>query len=66
MMNIPPSEAKLLSLHDYESILWHWNDAQQSGDDPDALDAEATMKLIDAINADPRLTGAAAAPELAN
>lgn len=55
-MNIPPSEAKQLSLYEYEAILWNWNDAQ-GGHDDDAPDPELTMKLIDRINADERMTG---------
>lgn len=61
MMNIPPSEAKMLSYHDYEAILWHWNDAHRSSDDVDPPDAETTMVLLERINADPRLTGSKAA-----
>lgn len=57
-MNIPPGEAKALSLYDYEAILWNWNDAMNR-DELDAPDPEVTMKLIDRINADPRMTGTA-------
>lgn len=55
-MNIPPSEARHLSYYDSQAILWHWNDMHDVGDG-DAPDPELTMKLIDKINADPRLTG---------
>lgn len=60
-MNIPPSEAKRLSLHEYEGILWNWNDAQ-ARDDVDAPDPELTERLIASINADKRLTGPKPAP----
>lgn len=56
MMNIPPSEAKQLSLPEYDAILYHWNDAHRGGD-LDAPDPDVAMPMIDAINADPRLTG---------
>lgn len=58
MMNVPPSELNGLSLHDYEAMLWHWNDAH-STDDVGSPDPEITMRLIDRINADPRMTGSA-------
>lgn len=64
-MNIPPSEAKSLSLWEYEAILSEWNDAHDYGDDMAAPDPETTQALLDKINADPRLTGAKA-PEAVN
>ena len=65
-MNVPPSEARLLSLHDYEMLLWNWNENHRSDDDVDPPDPEQTMALIDRINADPRLTGPRPAPEAVN
>jgi hypothetical protein len=65
MMNIPPSEANRLSMHDYESILWNWNDAQKAGD-IEAPDPDVAMAMIDKINADPRLTGPRKAAESVN
>jgi hypothetical protein len=65
MMNIPPSEARQLSLYDYESMLWNWNDAQGS-DDGGYPDPERTEALIARINADPSLTGPTPAPESVN
>lgn len=52
-MNIPPSEAKALSLWEYESLLFHWNDAH--GGEVKAPDAGQTQSMIDQINSDPRL-----------
>lgn len=63
-MNIPPSEANKFSLYEYEAVLWNWNDALNR-DDVEAPDPEATMALIDRINADPRMTGTAK-PEAVN
>jgi len=57
MMNIPPSEAKQFSIHEYEALLWNWNDAHRTSDDVDPPDPETTIALLDRINADPRLTG---------
>lgn len=54
MMNIPPSDAKAMSLWEYEALLHHWNSAHKT-DDVQAPDHESTQKLIDRINADPRL-----------
>lgn len=59
-MNIPPSEARELSYHDYQAILWNWND-MHSMDDDDAPDPERALAMLDRINADPRLTGPAPA-----
>lgn len=55
MMNIPPSEAKALSLWEYESLLYHWNEAH-GGSDDDAPDPEVAIPLLERINADKRLT----------
>lgn len=66
MMSIPPSEAKTLSYHEYEALLWNWNDAHKIGDDPDPPDADATMALLDRLNADPRFTGPAKAKQPVN
>jgi hypothetical protein len=61
MMNIPPSEAARLSLPDYEDILFHWNEANKTGE-VDAPDPEVVMPMIERINADPRLSGPAPEP----
>lgn len=65
MMNIPPSEARQLSYYDYQALLWNWNDAQ-ARTDVEPPDPEMTMALLDQINSDPRLTGSASAPAMAN
>jgi hypothetical protein len=65
-MNIPPSEAKALSLWEYQALLWQWNEAHNYDADGEAPDAERTQELLDRINADPRLTGPPPAKELVN
>lgn len=55
MMNVPPSEARGLSLWEYEALLFHWNEAHSTSDDPGPPDPEVVMPLLDRINADPRL-----------
>lgn len=52
-MNIPPSEAERMSLHDYEELLWNWNDVHDT--DVQAPDPQKWAKMRDMINADPRL-----------
>jgi len=54
MMNIPPRDAKALTMREYEMLLHHWNEAHDSGD-VEPPDHETTQKLIDRINSDPRL-----------
>jgi hypothetical protein len=49
-----------LSLWEYEAILWNHNEAHRSPDDIEAPDPEKAMALLERLNADPRLTGAAA------
>ncbi len=56
MMNVPPSEARCLSLWEYEALLYHWNEAHSAGDDVEAPDPEKALALLDRINSDPRLT----------
>ncbi len=55
MMHLPPSEAKALSMWEYEAMLHGWNEAHRSGDDVEAPDPDKTQKLIDRINLDPKL-----------
>jgi hypothetical protein len=55
MMNIGPTEARALSLWEYEALLHHWNEAHSAGDDVKAPDHDKTQKLIDMINLDPKL-----------
>lgn len=54
MMNIPPSEAKALSLWEYEAILDGWN-AAHSGGDVQPPDPEVAMAILERANLDPRL-----------
>lgn len=55
MMNIPPSEAKALSLWEYEALLHHWNEAHGSGDDVEIVDPEITQRLIDRLRDNPEM-----------
>jgi hypothetical protein len=55
MMNMPPSEADMLDLPTYEMMLAHWNEAHSSSDEVDAPDGEEAMRVLDMINANPRL-----------
>lgn len=66
MMNIPPGEARNLSLWDYEALLWHWNEAHSTDGPIGTLDGEEMQAMLDRINADPRLTGAVPADETVN
>ncbi len=56
MMNVPPSEARCLSLWEYEALLHGWNEAHSAGDDVEAPDPAKALALLDRINSDPRLT----------
>lgn len=56
-MNIPPSEAKALSIYEYEALLWQWNDAR-AGDEADAppiVDHAITQRLMDNLASRPDL-----------
>lgn len=54
MMGIPPSEAKALSLWEYEAILHHWNEAHGTGE-IEIVDPEITQRHIDRLLAHPEL-----------
>lgn len=58
-MNIPPSEADLLDLPTYESLVAHWNEAHSSDDanlaEPSAEEAARAQAMIEAAKANPRL-----------
>lgn len=56
MMNQPASMAEILSLSEYEGMLWHWNESQRGDDDIEAPDPQITADRLARINADPRLT----------
>lgn len=34
MMNVPPSEARELTLHDYQALVHNWQAAHETGDEP--------------------------------
>jgi len=54
MMGVSDSDARALSLHDYEMRLWHWN--QIHGDaDTEIVDPEITQRAIDNLRARPDL-----------
>lgn len=55
MMNIPPSEAKALSLWEYEAILHHWNQAQGGEEDIEIVDPAITQQMIDRLKANPAM-----------
>jgi hypothetical protein len=55
MMGVSPSEADRFSLHDYEELLYHWNEAHDTGASAAAPQPERARKLIDSINANPIL-----------
>jgi hypothetical protein len=54
MMNVPPSEAKALSLWEYEAILHHHNEAHGGGDVEPPV-PEVAMAILERANSDPRL-----------
>jgi hypothetical protein len=56
MMGIPPDVAAQLSLHDYEALLWNWNEAHKGSDGIEPPDPEATRERLAKINANPALT----------
>lgn len=56
MMNVPLETAEKMSLHDYEALLWNWNEAHKGADDIEPPDPEVTIARLERINADRRLT----------
>jgi hypothetical protein len=56
MMGLSLADMEKMSITEYEEILYHWNEAHRTGDDVDAPDAEMAMRVLEAANADPRLT----------
>lgn len=60
MMNLGWADIQRMSLWEYESRLYHWNQANGGGDDVQAPDPAKTQRLIDRINGDPRLHSRAA------
>lgn len=55
MMNIPPSEAKALSLWEYDALMAGWNAAHSEGDDAPIVDHATTQRLIDDLRSRPEL-----------
>jgi hypothetical protein len=55
MMNVPPSEARALSLWEYEALLHGWNEAHSSSGDPDGPDPDQVIAILDAANSHPAL-----------
>lgn len=55
MMGMALAEADGLSLHDYEEILHHWNEAHDTSGEVDAPDPEIAMAIIEKANRDERL-----------
>jgi hypothetical protein len=62
MMNVPPSEAKALSLWEYEALLHNWNEAHNPDGSVEAPDHERTQRMIEKLNANPALLVANKAP----
>lgn len=56
MMGIQPSEYGRFSLHEYEELLYHWNEAHETDSSPGPSDPERARRVIDSINANPLLT----------
>jgi hypothetical protein len=54
MMGLGSADVERMSLWEYESRLYHWNEAH--GGDDKAPDPVETQKVLDLINMDPRLT----------
>lgn len=57
MMGVSRGDALQMPLEEYESRLWHWNEAHGGGDDEIALpDPKVERARLDRINSDSRLT----------
>lgn len=52
MMNLGWADIQRMSLWEYESRLYHWNDAHGGNDDVELPDPHVTQRLIDRINSD--------------
>lgn len=55
MMGLGWADIQRMSLWEYESRLYHWNEAHGGGEDHDPPDRELSQRLIDKINSDPAL-----------
>jgi hypothetical protein len=50
MMKIPPSEAKRLTLYDYDALLYNWQAAHETGEElPEPPSIEETEARRDAL-----------------
>lgn len=59
-MGIGPADAGRLTLHEYQGLLWHWNEAHKTDDERDAekstLDPARVRANLAAINAQNQAT----------
>jgi hypothetical protein len=55
MMGLGKADTETMSLWEYESRLYHWNEAHGDGNDITPPDPELTQRLIDKINSSPEL-----------
>jgi hypothetical protein len=55
MMGLGKADTETMSLWEYESRLYHWNEAHGDGNDIAPPDPELTQRLIDKINNSPEL-----------
>lgn len=56
MMGLGHADILAMSLWEYESRLYHWNEAHGGGDGVAPPDPETAMRILDKINRDDRLT----------
>jgi hypothetical protein len=54
MMGVSDADARIMSLHDYEMRLWHWNEIHGDKDD-EIVDPDVTQRMIDKLRARPEL-----------
>lgn len=47
--------AETLSLHDYEELLYNWNELHDTDSAPGPSDPERARRMIDSINSNPAL-----------
>lgn len=51
MMGIPPREAGMLTLWEYQGLLWNWNKAHDPDPGPTPLTAKSRARLERALEA---------------
>lgn len=55
MMGLGSSDIRTMSLWEYESRLWHWNDAHGGNDDAgERPDPRTMQRMVDRLNAELR------------